>query len=65
MAVVDCAFQQDTFQNDAFQVCIPVPPTPVIVSIEQRRWPGPSILVWSEDLYYQRQRREENEIVIL
>jgi hypothetical protein len=43
----------------------PVPPTPVIVSIEPRRWPGPSWLLYSEDMYYKRQHREEDEIVIL
>jgi len=43
----------------------PIPPTPVIVSIEPRRWPGPSWLLYSEDMYYKRQRREEDEIIIL
>jgi hypothetical protein len=29
--VVNCGFQSGAFQSDAFQVCILVPPTPIIV----------------------------------
>ena len=31
MTVTNCGFQSGGFQSNAFQVCIPVPPTPIIV----------------------------------
>ena len=43
----------------------PIPPKPVIVAIEERRWPGPSYVIYSEDWYFKRQQREEIEIIIL
>ena len=64
MAVTDCAFQQDAFQNNAFQVCIPVPAPTTIV--EARRWPGPSYTIYREGMIpYWQHRREEDEIIIL
>jgi hypothetical protein len=29
--VTNCGFQSGAFQSDAFQVCTPIPPTPIIV----------------------------------
>lgn len=56
-----------TWQNNSW--CPSTPPSPpVIVAIEERRWPGPSYILWSDDLYYyqkQRRKREDEEFIIL
>jgi hypothetical protein len=64
---MDCAFDSIAFDVVAFDVCVPVPPTPEpVVIVEPRRWPGPSYLIYREpDMYYLRQRREEEEIIVL
>ncbi len=43
----------------------PVPPVPIV--IEARRWPGPPMVIYREGELsrYDRQRREEEEIIIL
>ena len=41
----------------------PVPPTPAVTR-ETVYW-GPSYVIYSEDEYWKRQRREEDEIIIL
>ena len=66
MPVSGYAFQSDPFQNNAFQVCIPVPaPVPTTI-VEARRWPGPSYVIYREGMIpYWQHRREEDEIVIL
>jgi hypothetical protein len=63
---MDCAFDAVAFDAVAFDVCVLVPPTPEPVRVEPRRWPGPSYLIYQEpDMYYLRQRREEEEIIVL
>ena len=63
MAITDCGFQADAFQNDAFQVCIVIS----LVIVEARRWPGPSTVIYREtDIIPAWQRkREDEEIMIL
>jgi hypothetical protein len=59
---MDCAFQDDAFQLNAFQVCF-TPETP-----DQRRW-GPSKVIYREgEISYwweRRQRVEDEEIILL
>lgn len=48
-------------------VAQPIPPTPEPVIVrEARRWPGPPIVIYQQpDTYFQRQRKEEEEIIVL
>lgn len=46
--------------------CPATPPPPVVtVREEPRRWPGPSTVLYSEDNFIPRIRREEDEAIIL
>lgn len=64
---MDCGFQTDAFQQDAFQMCIPVPPTLPVQVVEERRWPGPPITLYRETdvIPNWQRRREDDEILIL
>jgi len=44
-----------------------VPPTPTIVAVEQRRWPGPPIIIYDEAGQIRRikRRMKDNEEIII